>query len=459
MFDMEEKQLNKINQEIKDIPKPENINEYIRKGIALGVKKKKKNRIRIFSNIAAVLFIAIFVTSVRTLPVFAALVSKVPGLEYVVDLINFDKGLKSAVENNFIDHLNLSETHEDLTFSITDVIIDSSKAIIFYSMESKGNHHFVNIASVNILDDKGEGLKAGVGWGSSPNDNLSEKKKLTGRVDVNFTEETELPDKIYAEFTLRESDNSDPRTDNTKNSLKSIWKFEIPVAKEKIKNMQKTYAINQSVLIEGQKILFKQATITPTRISVDIEYDKNNTKKIFRYDDLKLVNEKGEIWGTITNGVSGSYPGENLETVYFQSNYFTDPKELYIAGASIRAVDKDKCTVEIDMDNNRILKAPDERLSLISIDRYSSDTTTLSFRLKGEDPTDKNRQYFLFNNSFKDSTGNIFESNRSNSSSNTNGMQDLSIIINTPKSIKGSLYMTLQDYPIRIKGDFKVKIK
>lgn len=458
MFDMEERELSKLNQSMKDIPKPDNINEYVKKGVALGIKKKRRSRIKMFSNIAAALILAMFITSVRAIPAFAQYVTTIPGLEYIVNLINYDKGLQSAVENNFIEHINSSVTHEGLTVTIKDVILDSSKGIIFYSIENKGSHRFVNLENMNFMNEKGEHLKAGVSWGGFINKDMAVEKKLDGMVEINFFNETVIPDKIFIEAKLRESTTANPEPGNPENVLSSVWKFELTVDKEKIKSMEKTYVLDQSTVVEGQKILFKKITISPTRIAVEVEYDKNNSKKIFRFDDLKLIDEKGETWATITNGVSGSIIDENHEMLYFQSNYFTDPKELYLTGSSIRAFDKDKCTVEIDVENSKLLKAPNDRLSLTGISRNGSNMT-LDFNLRVDDPRDEHYSYNVISYYIKDASGKVYERGTAGSTSSINGVQHNDLTINKAENIKSPLYLNLEDYPERIKGDFKLKIK
>lgn len=458
MFDTEERELNKLNQTMKDVLKPDNIDEYVKKGLVLGIKKKRRSQIKKFSNIAAALILVIFISSIRAIPTFAEFVTSIPGLEYIVKFINYDKGLKSAIENNFIQHINSYVTHEDLTVTIKDVIIDSSKGIIFYSIENKGSHHFVNLENMKFMDEKGEQLKAGVSWGGAINKDMTLEKKLDGMVEINFTDEMVVPDKIFVEVKLRDSVTSNPDHRNQEEILNSVWKFEIPVDKEKIKNMEKTYALNQSILIEGQRILFKNVTISPTRVSINVEYDKNNSKKIFRFDDLKLIDEKGEVWSTIKNAVSGSIIDENHEILYFQSNYFKDPKGLYLTGSSIRALDKDKCIVKVDIENSKLLSSPNDRLSLTKISRNDS-TMTLDFDLKVDDPRDKDYSYNVFSYYIKDSSGKVYESGGARCSSSIDQVQQYSLIINKAQNIKSPLYLTLEDYPERIEGEFKLKIK
>lgn len=456
MFDEEEKELMELGEKINSIPKPDCIDEYIKKGIEIGQKKKKRLKVKKFLNIAAAVII-IFVTSIRISPAFAKYISTIPGLEYIVKLINYDKGIKDAVDNNFVQQVNMSEEHEDLVFTIKDMIVDDSKAIVFYSIENKGDHRFVNISEIEFDDEKGEPLIASFNYGSFINKDFSVEKKLGGSIELNFVEETVMPDKIFVRVKLR--DNASEYIPRDKdNILASTWNFEIPVDKKKFENMKKVYTINKIVEIEGQRIMFKDVTITPTRAAVKIEYDKNNSKKILRFDDISIVDENGEVRGTIKNGVSGSRLDDNNEILYFQSNYFNNPRELYITGSSIKALDKDKLTVIVDTDSKKLIKAPDNRLKFVSVGDYN-DGLHLEFELEINEAKDTGYSYQIFDNRFKDSTGNLYYCNSAGNSYSSDNNQSVYLSFSHNTKFKNPIYLTIYEYPTRIKGDFKVKIK
>lgn len=436
---------------------PENIDDFVKKGIALGVKKKKTNKIKLIANISVISLFIILTVSVRTSPVFASYMAKVPGLEYLVKLINYDKGLQSAVENNFIQNINSSITKEGIKFTIKDVIIDNSKAIIFYSIENQKNDKYIELAKVDVTDEKGDSVKGGVNWGTTNPGEKSSYKKIENKLEIDFLDETVLPNKLCIDVKLREKDAYGAVTD-MKSMLASSWNYEIPIDKDKIKDMEKSYVLNQEVKVEDQKIIFKEVKITPTRIAVKVEYDKNNTKKIFAFDDIAIINENGETWGTIMNGVSGSRIDENHEILYFQSNYFTNPKSLYISAKSIRALDKDKLTAIVDLNNSKLIKAPDDRLTLKAINKNEEETSII-FNLKADDILDKNFTYFIFNDSFKDADGKTYNFNTSGSSTDGSDIKQMIFRINSNLKINGPIYLEINNYPERIKGEFKVKIK
>jgi hypothetical protein len=440
---------------------PENIDDYIRKGIALGVKKKKVNKIKLMANAAVISILTLFTVSVRTSPAFAAYIAKVPGLEYLVRFINYDKGLQDAIENNFIQSINSSVTKEGIKFTIKDVIIDNSQALIFYSIENQRDDKNIQLAKISLSNEKGEVLIVSTSWGGSRPYEAKGDNKIEDRIDVNFLEGTVLPDKLSIEVKLREETFHDD-IEYKESVLDSSWNYEIAIDKEKIKDMEKSYALNEVVEIEGQKITFKGVKITPTRISVEVEYDENNSKKIFGYDDITIVDEKAENWGTIMNGFSGSRKDENHETLYFQSNYFNIPKNLYIRASSVRALDKDKLNAVVDLENNKLLKTPNENLTLKQINKTEKEISIM-FSMQRDKSADNNTNYFIFSGAFKDSNGNTYNQKRCETW--TDGITDetktqiINFVIDNDTKIKGPVYLNISDYPERIKGEFKVKIK
>lgn len=435
---------------------PENLDDYVKKGIALGVKKRKANRIKLTLNAAVICLLTLFTVSVRVSPAFAAYMVKVPGLEYLVRFINYDKGLQSAVENNFIQNINSSVTKEGIKVTIKDVIIDNSKAVIFYSIENQRDNKYIELANVNVTNEKGESINGGLNWGTTNPGENSSNKKIENKFDIDFFDGTVLPNKLCIDVKLREKDSYGAVTDRN-SMLASNWNFEIPIDRNKIKEMEKTYVLNQEVEVEGQKIAFKEVKITPTRIALKVEYDDKNTKKIFGFDDIAIINEKGETWGTMMNGVSGSIIDENHVILYFQSNYFTNPKSLYIRAGSIRALDKDKLTVVVDLNNNKLIKAPNDRLSLKTIDK-NEEKTSIIFNLRVDDILDEKFGYFIFSDSFKDADGKTYNYNNGGSSSDQSNIQQMIFKINSNLKVNGLIFLEINNYPERIKGEFKVKI-
>jgi len=77
--------------------------------------------------------------------------------------------------------------------------------------------------------------------------------------------------------------------------------FPVKLNPDAYEKQKKSYPVNKTVEVEGQNITFKNITIYPLRTAIEIEFDPDNTKKLFTFEDLRIVNEKGAVWSGISN--------------------------------------------------------------------------------------------------------------------------------------------------------------
>lgn len=106
--------------------------------------------------------------------------------------------------------------------------------------------------------------------------------------------------------------------------------------------------------IEGQRFTVQQVTLFPTRIAVEFEIDPMNSKEIFAFHQLAIMNEKGErLTSYMTSGVTNE-----TRTAYFYSNFFEKPQSLTLVGEHLNALDKQQMTLQISLHDQKVLKAP-----------------------------------------------------------------------------------------------------
>jgi len=99
--------LESAKEKYDNIEIPESLEFHINKQI----KRKNRNKLILkLSSIAASLVIA-FIIGVNASPALADEISRIPGLISLVELVRFDKGLKSAVENGYSQ--KVGESKED----------------------------------------------------------------------------------------------------------------------------------------------------------------------------------------------------------------------------------------------------------------------------------------------------------------------------------------------------------
>ncbi len=451
--------------EYNSIAIPSNIDESILAGIQKAKLYRRKSISQRAALLAACLITCALITMIRISPVFAGYLSELPLFEHIVKLVNFDKGLKSAVKNNFMQPVGISTEHESIKLSIDNIIVDETRMIIFYTLKNNGNPAKIRMGRVDLLDEKGEHLKAAYGITHYySNDDSSVESNF---IDVSFSKETTIPDMLTIKAWIEDVPISseavsirDYPTPTQPKYLASVWELSIPIDKSKFESMKQTYDVYKTIEVENQKITFEQIIIYPTRAAITVSYDSRNSMKIFNFDDLCLIDEKGEVWGSIKNGISGSKLSDNTEVLYFESNYFETPAELYLKGSSMRALAKDKLEIVVDIVNKKLIKAPDNKISLSSISS-AGDSYALDFILR-KDPMDEGFHYMPFSSIFRDSANETYYDNGSSSSGGMNDgnyFNEITLYIPGDKKYTNPLIFTLDNYPNRISKEFFIKVK
>src|SRR5690606_37734390 len=87
----QEMRLKLIGESHRSMPVPDSIDSYITRGIQNGKRRQHTTRKRRYSGFTAAAFLIIFLLGIRVSPAFAAAVSQIPGMDYIVHLVRFDK--------------------------------------------------------------------------------------------------------------------------------------------------------------------------------------------------------------------------------------------------------------------------------------------------------------------------------------------------------------------------------
>ena len=104
------------------------------------VKKARNRRFRhrfIFRP-AAVLAVSflLFVAAVNFSPAVAYACSLVPGLRELAAAVSFSRSLSDAVDNDYVQEVNLTQTRNDITVQIPYLIVDQKQVNVFYTLSS-----------------------------------------------------------------------------------------------------------------------------------------------------------------------------------------------------------------------------------------------------------------------------------------------------------------------------------
>jgi hypothetical protein len=279
---------------------------------------------------------------------------------------------------------------------------------------------------------------------------MDESSMEQNRLEVYLEDMPYVPDTLTAKVRLS--------VDQVK--IEAPFQITIPIDKTKYATLKaNVYPVKKEVVVDGQRFTIEQISVYPTQTEVTIQFDPVNTKRIFDFDQLRLVDEKGQTFAFWGNGVPSRPDGENRVVYNLESYYFAEPQKLYLKADGIRALEKENLQVIIDAKKGTLIQAPDSRLRLEAL-RQNGNVVGMDFLLAVEQQ-DENR-FISFMHELKDDRGNEYELDSGSSSSGKyKNIQEYSEHFkrNTSKGMPSTYTFTLTNYPTRLQGDFSVQVK
>ncbi|WP_308722250.1 DUF4179 domain-containing protein [Paenibacillus polysaccharolyticus] len=397
--------------------------------------RKRKTRLRwLTSSISAAALILLFTGCIRVSPAFASFVEQLPGMEGVVNLIRQDKGLMMAIDQSLLQKVGITDEHNGGSVTVEGIITDDSRMVIFYKMKGMKNTEKFDY-DIDLLDGNGKDLPVGFGYSTIHFD--SDDPVYENYIDVIFTDQAPPPDVLTVVFKSRDKANP------------GVWKVTMPVDKNLTKGMKKVIPVNETLVVDGQRIQVKQTTMYPTRLVLDVQIDPNNSKKIFGLSDLQLVDEQGRAWRTDTA------IGEDTRSIYFESMYFSKPKKLTLQGSGFSGLDKKELDFSLDLKTREIAGGPSGLQMLGS--KVEGKNLIVDFSV----PDSMEDSFVLGFSKVKDSTGKTYQTPGASWSPGYGKDLDhttVSITIENGAKLQGQLQMKIATYPSKVKSPFSLEI-
>lgn len=434
-FEGLEQRLDARKTEYDTIPVPDaGAYQAVQAGIRQAARKRKSRLRWYMSSISAAAIILVFTGCIRVSPAFASFVEQLPGMEGIVSMIRQDKGLMMAIDQSLLQKVGVTDEHDGASMTVDSIITDESRMVIFYTMKGmkdpeKGGY------DIDLLDEHGKNLPVGFSY-SSPKP-TSDENVYENYIDVIFTGDASPPEELSVVFKSR-----------YKGSSKE-WKVTFPVDTDLTKGMKKIIPVNQTLMVDGQRIDVKQATLYPTRFVLDVKFDPKNTKKIFGLDDLQLVDEQGRAWRTNTT------TGEDERSIYFESMYFSIPKKLTLQGSGFSGLNKNELDIVVDLKSHKITGGP-SGLKMLGSKVVGKDLV-IHFSVDGS----MEGKFILAFRDVMDKAGKEYQIPGSNWSSGDGTDERHTIISSTIQNgakMKGEIKMHIATYPMKFKSPFSMEI-
>ena len=142
----------------------------------------------------------------------------------------------------------------------------------------------------------------------------------------------------------------------TANIYKDIDKIDeinikVPFKKEDIL-FSKNYSLKEKIPFDSGDLLVKGLSISPTRITLEIESIGKDDNYLEGFDRIYLRNDKGNVYTCIGNAADKD--NHNIKQYYFvPSIYFDDlPSNLYLCYEGIRVGTKSEKTIKLNLNDN-----------------------------------------------------------------------------------------------------------
>lgn len=295
---------------------PADIDHYIHEGMLQAKRRlaKRKSWRRRLSAAAACVLVAGVLVSIRLSPAVAAYVSHIPGLEKLVELIRDDKGLQLAAENDMIQTVGASARHDGVSFTVDEVLMDQRRMVIFYTIRHEEKGHKVGLSGVTLHDSSDMKWEYGASWSNS---GMNESNEVKERMDVYLEETSHIPDRLTATVTVTVDDVA----------LDTPFEVSFPIDKSRYANLKESvYPVHKEITIDNQRFTIDQITVYPTQTEVGITFDPANTKHIYEFDQLRLIDEKGQTFAFWGNGVPYGRKGKMAWSSIWKAIILPSPK-------------------------------------------------------------------------------------------------------------------------------------
>ena len=304
---------------------------------------------------------ALFLLLVNCFPTFAAACEGLPVLGELAEALRFDKSLRLAVENEYVQPLGLSQTENGITARVEYLIVDQKNVNVFF----------------RFYASDGRSLRAGYRADTPGCVSVMENLDLLEdgtlrRIGIMATDE--LPDTL--ELTLFAYDGEYGSYEDA--NLAAEFHFSIEYDPN-FTAQGEVIPVGTAFTLDGQTLIVDRAEIYPTHMRLIVQEAGGNTAGLSSLD-FYLTDDQGRTYDAGAGCLIRMGAVENGENCYLvESPWFQNGKRytLHIRGAQF--LSKDRPLVRVNLRTKTAEELPDG-VSLKDIQRQS-DVWVISFNL------------------------------------------------------------------------------
>lgn len=278
---------------------------------------------------------ALFVLLVNFSAPVAQACAKVPILRQLAEAVTFSQSLSDAVENDYVQQLNLVQEKDGITAKIEYVILDRKQVNIFYRLESE--EHTYLYTTPKVLNKEGTDEEP-CSWTTPINDVPNDQLRL---ITLDYNEE-DVPGALQLMLYVY----GKPNAVTGKENCLTEFTFQLEFDPNRMAEV-KVYPVNQTVTLDGQSITVTEIQVYPTHLRMVIAEAPANTSWL-KLLDFCIETEDGRF-DSIQRGVVATVTEDGLIAYRADSIYFYEAKEIRVVITGARWLRKDMERIRIDL--------------------------------------------------------------------------------------------------------------
>lgn len=378
--------------------------EYVEQRILARARTRRIHRFFALPAGSLLGFLVAFTLLVNVMPGVAQACEGIPLLEQLAQVVAFLPSMSEAVENEYVQPIELAQTSNGITVRVEYVIVDQKQLAIFYSLDSWEYdmlHGFPQILAADGSNLEGYSLS----YGDYGKEN-GELRYLT----VDFMD-GDMPDSLQLVMKVQALDEETRTEEAVEDSMLSEHVYEEPeyvcecefnlVFDPGFTTQGETILLNQAFELDGQTLILDSAEIYPTHMRVNFKDIEENTvwlKELSFY----LENEQGKRFEEIKNGITatGSPDSPMMPSHRLESTFFSDSEELILHITGVTWLDKNQERIQLDLAKKQADQLP-QGVKFISAKQYD-DGWILAFTAK---EYEENSHYQIWGSRYYDEAG------------------------------------------------------
>ena len=352
----------------ENIEIPEELDFMVRKTLKEGRRKRNLKKFYKYGSGIACTFL-LFVVLVNIFPNVAYAMSKVPGLDKLIELVTFDKGFDNAVEEGLVKEINFQEQKNGVKLKVNTIAGDWKRLWLGYEISGEKNLG----VDISIVTETG-----GVSWSTfytEPYSIKNEEGEQESYIEIAFEEFNE-------EFTLEFNvyDNEKGRKNDL--SKEYLASFSVPIKLEKeIFNSELMDISLDNTIINTEIGDIEVVSLKTSKTRTIMEFKLNSDiYDYMTFENPRLIDNEGNEYE-----VSSSYASQGFENnfIELQGEIKESIKSLTFVFDEMYYARKDNRNIIIDLKNKGV-KPNDYNIEFVSfignnITLKAKDVKSISF--------------------------------------------------------------------------------